>query len=107
VINQIKLENPHLWTERFKQELVRMIRDVVGLESWYAHDTIPRGVLGLNASLFDEYLKSITNRRCSQIGLPEQYPGALNPLPLGVRGAGSEEGEELLRDPGHQAPYRR
>ncbi|WP_207787584.1 ribonucleotide-diphosphate reductase subunit beta [Candidatus Thiosymbion oneisti] len=81
VINQIKLENPQLWTEGFKQELVRMIHDAVGLESQYAHDTMPRGVLGLNAPLFDEYLKFITNRRCAQIGLPEQYPGATNPFP--------------------------
>ncbi|WP_089727072.1 ribonucleotide-diphosphate reductase subunit beta [Candidatus Thiosymbion oneisti] len=81
VINQIKLENPQLWTEGFKQELVRMIHDAVGLESQYAHDTMPRGVLGLNAPLFDEYLKFIANRRCAQIGLPEQYPGATNPFP--------------------------
>jgi len=81
VINQIKLENPHLWTQGFKQELVRMIRDAVGLESRYAYDTIPRGVLGLNAPLFDEYLKFIANRRCAQIGLPEQYRGATNPFP--------------------------
>jgi len=81
VINQIKLENPQLWTEGFKQELVRMIRDAVGLEGQYAHDTMPRGVLGLNAPLFDEYLKFIANRRYAQIGLPEQYPGATNPFP--------------------------
>lgn len=58
-----------------------MIRDAVGLESRYAHDTMPRGVLGLNASLFDEYLRFIANRRCAQIGLSEQYPGAANPFP--------------------------
>jgi ribonucleoside-diphosphate reductase beta chain len=81
VINQIKIENPHLWTEAFKQELVAMIRDAVALESQYAHDTMPRGVLGLNAPMFEEYLKFIANRRCAQIGLPEQYPGASNPFP--------------------------
>jgi len=81
VINQIKLENPHLWTEEFRRELVHMIRDAVRLESQYAHDTMPRGVLGLNASLFDEYLQFIANRRCAQIGLPEEYPRATNPFP--------------------------
>ena len=81
VINQIKIENPHLWTEAFKQELVTMIRDAVALESQYAHDTMPRGVLGLNAPMFEEYLQFIANRRCAQIGLPEQYPGASNPFP--------------------------
>ncbi len=81
VINQIKIENPHLWTERFKQEIVAMIRDAVELEARYAHDTMPRGVLGLNAPMFEEYLQFIANRRCAQIGLPEQYPGAANPFP--------------------------
>ncbi|MCG6859973.1 MAG: ribonucleotide-diphosphate reductase subunit beta [Chromatiaceae bacterium] len=81
VINQIKIENPHLWTEGFKDELVRMIRDAVELESQYARDTMPRGVMGLNAPMFEEYLRFIANRRCAQIGLPEQYPGAANPFP--------------------------
>jgi len=81
VINQIKIENLHLWTADFKQELVHMIREAVQLESQYAHDTMPRGVLGLNAPLFDEYLKFIANRRCTQIGLPEQYRGVTNPFP--------------------------
>ena len=81
VINQIKIENPHLWTESFKGELVAMIRDAVDLEAQYAHDTMPRGVLGLNAPMFEEYLHFIANRRCAQIGLPEQYPGATNPFP--------------------------
>ncbi|RKT42788.1 ribonucleotide-diphosphate reductase subunit beta [Thiocapsa rosea] len=81
VINQIKIENPHLWSPEFKQELVTMIRDAVTMESRYAHDTMPRGVLGLNAPMFEEYLQFIANRRCAQIGLPEQYPGATNPFP--------------------------
>jgi ribonucleoside-diphosphate reductase beta chain len=81
VINQIKIENPHVWTEAFKQELVTMIREAVALEAQYAHDTMPRGVLGLNAPMFEEYLQFIANRRCAQIGLPEQYPGVSNPFP--------------------------
>ncbi|MEX0950967.1 MAG: ribonucleotide-diphosphate reductase subunit beta [Gammaproteobacteria bacterium] len=81
MINQIKIENPHLWTEEFKQEIIDIVRDGVEYEIRYAHDTMPRGVLGLNASMFEEYLKYIANRRCAQIGLPEQYPGVSNPFP--------------------------
>ncbi|HFD12036.1 MAG TPA: ribonucleotide-diphosphate reductase subunit beta [Crenotrichaceae bacterium] len=81
VINQIKLENPHLWTTDFKDEITTMIRDAVKIESQYAFDTMPNGILGLNAPMFKEYLEFIANRRCSQIGLPEQYPGAANPFP--------------------------
>ncbi|MBK5967560.1 Ribonucleoside-diphosphate reductase subunit beta [Thiorhodovibrio litoralis] len=81
VINQIKIENPHLWTETFRQELSDMITEAVELEARYAHETMPRGVLGLNAPMFEEYLHFIANRRCAQIGLSEQYPGATNPFP--------------------------
>lgn len=81
VINQIKIENPELWTPGFQQNAIKMIKEGVELECQYAVDTMPRGVLGLNAKMFQEYLHFIANRRCAQIGLPEQYPGAQNPFP--------------------------
>jgi len=81
VINQIKIENPHLWTEDFRTEITGLIRQAVDLEYRYAVDTMPRGVLGLNARMFHDYLRFVANRRCAQIGLPEQYPGAINPFP--------------------------
>ncbi|WP_367027521.1 ribonucleotide-diphosphate reductase subunit beta [Methylococcus sp. ANG] len=81
VINQIKVENPPLWSEGFKAEMIRMIREAVDIETQYAYDTMPRGILGLNAPMFKEYLEFIANRRCAQIGLPEQYPGVSNPFP--------------------------
>lgn len=81
VINQIKLENPHLWTETFKEEIKGMIREGVNLEIQYAIDTMPRGILGLNAEMFKEYIEYIANRRCTQIGLPHLYEGAENPFP--------------------------
>ena len=81
VINQIKVENPHLWTAEFQGEIATMIREATELEIKYAHDTMPRGVLGLNASMFNEYMKYIANRRCAQIGIPALYPAAENPFP--------------------------
>ena len=81
VINQIKLENPHLWTEEFQQEMIKLIKSGVELETQYAYDTMPRGILGLNAPMFEEYLKFIANRRFSQIGLPQQYDATNNPFP--------------------------
>lgn len=81
VINQIKIENPHLWTPAFQQEAINIIKEGVELEYQYAVDTMPRGILGLNANMFREYLEFIANRRLIQIGLPEQYKGATNPFP--------------------------
>ncbi|MBK7745938.1 MAG: ribonucleotide-diphosphate reductase subunit beta [Candidatus Obscuribacter sp.] len=81
LINSIKIENPHLWTAEFQEEIQALIREGVELEYKYAVDTMPRGVLGLNSQMFSEYLRFIANRRCRQIGLPDQYPGAKNPFP--------------------------
>jgi len=81
VINQIKLENPHLWTEQFKEEVTQMILEGTALEIEYARDTMPRGVLGMNAAMMEEYLHFIANRRLTQLGLSEQFPGATNPFP--------------------------
>jgi len=81
VINQIKLENPHLWTASFQQEVIQMILQGTELEIQYARDSMPRGVLGMNAATMEEYLHFIANRRCAQLGLKEQYPGAQNPFP--------------------------
>ena len=81
VINQIKLENPHLWTDEFKQQLIELILGGVEFEKMYARDTMPRGMLGMNAGIFEQYVEFIANRRFLQIGLPEQFPGAANPFP--------------------------
>jgi ribonucleoside-diphosphate reductase beta chain len=81
LVNTIKLENPHLWTPEFREELNGLFRRAVELEYRYAEDTMPRGVLGLNAPMFKEYLRYIANRRCQQIGLDALYPGAANPFP--------------------------
>src|SRR5438874_2783992 len=51
LINTIKMENPHLWTSEFKTEIAELMRKGVELEYRYAEDTMPRGVLGLNAPM--------------------------------------------------------
>ncbi|QQE87384.1 ribonucleotide-diphosphate reductase subunit beta [Azotobacter chroococcum] len=81
MINQIKIENPHLWDADMKDEATQMILQGTQLEIEYARDTMPRGVLGMNAAMMEDYLKFIANRRLSQLGLPEQYPGTTNPFP--------------------------
>ncbi|MEN9774622.1 MAG: hypothetical protein RL322_1692 [Pseudomonadota bacterium] len=81
LINQIKLENPHLWTADFREEIRGLFRQAVDLEYAYAEDTMPRGVLGLNASQFKGYLRFIANRRAQQIGIEQLFPPEDNPFP--------------------------
>jgi len=81
LINSLKHENPHLWTPLFQEEIKSLFRKAVDLEYAYAVDTMPRGVLGLNAGQFMEYMKFICNRRAKQIGMDVLFQGATNPFP--------------------------
>jgi ribonucleoside-diphosphate reductase beta chain len=81
LINTIKMENPLLWTPAFREEIKVLFLKAVDLEYAYAEDTMPRGVLGLNASMFKGYLRFIANRRSVQIGLEPLFPQEENPFP--------------------------
>ena len=81
MINQIKLENPHLWDEEMQKEAQTMILQGTQLEIEYAEDTMPKGILGMNSEMMAEYLRFIANRRLTQIGLEEAFPNASNPFP--------------------------
>ena len=81
LVNTIKLENPHLWTPAFRAELRDIFVKAVELEYRYAEDTMPRGVLGMNAAMFKGYLRYIANRRCQQIGLDPIFGNEENPFP--------------------------
>ncbi len=81
MINQIKLENPQLWDETMQEEAAEMILQGTALEIEYAKDTMPTGILGMNADMMTEYLHFIANRRLTQIGLSEEFPNATNPFP--------------------------
>src|SRR5690625_991826 len=81
VINQIKAENPHLWSEAFQAEVRGMLVEACELEVAYGRETMPRGVLGLNAELCEEYMHFITDRRAEQIGLAPIFGQSANPFP--------------------------
>ncbi|GAB2850076.1 ribonucleotide-diphosphate reductase subunit beta [Pseudoduganella ginsengisoli] len=81
LINTIKMENPQLWTPAFKEEIKNLFLQAVELEYRYAEDTMPRGVLGLNATMFKGYLRFIANRRATQIGLEALFDQPENPFP--------------------------
>lgn len=80
LINGIKAENPGIWTADFQAELRGLIEQAVELEIAYAEDCLPRGILGLNAGLFREYVQHIADRRLERIGLATQYESK-NPFP--------------------------
>ncbi|QVQ54142.1 ribonucleotide-diphosphate reductase subunit beta [Spiractinospora alimapuensis] len=80
-VNQIKRENPHLWTPEFQREVSGMLVEACELEVAYGRDTLPRGILGINAEQCERYMRFITNRRCAQLGLSPVFAEVDNPFP--------------------------
>ncbi|GMV94232.1 MAG: ribonucleoside-diphosphate reductase subunit beta [Candidatus Hydrogenedentota bacterium] len=80
LINTIKEENPGVWTPELQQEILALIQEAVEYEIRYAEDCLPRGILGLNAGLFREYVQYVADRRMERIGLKAHY-GSRNPFP--------------------------
>lgn len=80
LINGIKEENPEIWTPEFQKHILGRIIEAVELESQYAADCLPKGILGLNAPMFKEYARHVGDRRLERIGLKAQW-GSKNPFP--------------------------
>lgn len=80
LINGIKEENPALWTAEFQDHIYDLIDEAVGLEIAYAKDCLPKGILGLTAPMFEEYVGYIADRRLERIGLKARYHKK-NPFP--------------------------
>lgn len=80
LINGIKEENPEIWTIDFQRHLTSLVEQAVELEIAYAEDCLPRGILGLKASMFRDYVQHIADRRLERIGLKAIY-GSKNPFP--------------------------
>jgi len=79
LINAIKAEHPDAWTPGLEAEVNEMFDVAVDLEIEYAKDCLPRGILGLNHDLFDDYVKHIADRRLERLGMKARY-GTPNPF---------------------------
>jgi ribonucleoside-diphosphate reductase beta chain len=80
LINGIKQEQPELWTAEFQQHVIDLVKEATELEYTFAQTVFPRGIFGMNAEGFKQYIEHIADRRLSAIGLPVQY-GVANPFP--------------------------
>lgn len=80
LINGIIAENPELWIPELRHRISDTVGRAVELEIAYAEDCLPRGVLGLNAALFRDYVQYVADRRLERIALPPRY-GSSNPFP--------------------------
>lgn len=81
LITAIRDENPDIWTDEFKADLVEKMKKAVELEAAYARDALPRGIVGLTTESIEEYLKYIADRRLERLGLSPAYNQKTNPFP--------------------------
>ena len=57
------------------------MKKAVELEIKYAEDVLPRGILGLNSSMFVSYMQFIANRRLEALNMEFRYESDTNPFP--------------------------
>lgn len=80
LIQAIIAENPEVWTEEIRRETTENIKRAVELETSYAKDCLPRGILGLNAEAVVQYVQYVADRRLERLGLATVY-NVENPFP--------------------------
>ncbi len=80
MINAIKEEQPEVWSEAFQQRIIDLVKRAVQLEYEFATTVFPKGIFGMNAAGFKQYIEHIADRRLATVGLPAQY-NVENPFP--------------------------
>jgi len=79
MVNTIKVEQPELWTPAFQQKMISHVKEATRLEYEFASAAFPKGIFGMNADSFKQYIEYIADRRLNRIGLPSQF-NAQNPF---------------------------
>lgn len=80
LVNTIKEEQPELWTPEFQEHIISLVKEGAKLEYEFATTVFPKGIFGLNAEGFQQYIEYIADRRLARIGLPKQF-NTTNPFP--------------------------
>jgi ribonucleoside-diphosphate reductase beta chain len=80
LINSIKEEQPELWTPEFQQHIIDLVKEATTMEYTFAQTVFPKGIFGMNADGFRQYIEHIADRRLARIGLAKQFH-VTNPFP--------------------------
>jgi ribonucleoside-diphosphate reductase beta chain len=80
LINTIKEEQPELWTTEFQARVIGLVKEATKLEYTFAQEVFPRGIFGMNAQGFKQYIEHIADRRLARVGLAPQF-NVQNPFP--------------------------
>lgn len=69
ILEQLRLENPEIWTEAFKEELREFMREGVELEKEFVRDCLPENTVGMTQQEFLDYVDFNADRRLRSLGL--------------------------------------
>ena len=81
VVNTIRDEQPHLFDDELKDDVVKMIREAVECETVFAHDILGQGVPGMSVKDMRTYLEYVADQRLQSLDLAPIY-GSTNPFPF-------------------------
>jgi ribonucleoside-diphosphate reductase beta chain len=70
IMQELINENPDIWTDEFRAELVEFMREGVALEKEFVTDCLPEDIVGMTQKDFLEYVDYNADRRLTSLGLP-------------------------------------
>jgi ribonucleoside-diphosphate reductase beta chain len=80
ILEKLIEENPDIWTEEFRAELVEFMREGVALEKEFVYDCLPEDMVGMTQKDFVEYVDYNADRRLTSLGLPALSTVKNNPF---------------------------
>jgi ribonucleoside-diphosphate reductase beta chain len=69
ILEKLVEENPDIWTEGFRVELVEFMREGVELEKEFVLDCLPSDIVGMTQKDFLDYVDYNADRRLTSLGL--------------------------------------
>lgn len=75
IIKELVIEQPEIFNEDFKNELIEMMKIGVENEIAWGHYVIGDNIQGINKKLIEDYIKYLGNIRLVAIGLPKIFDG--------------------------------
>jgi ribonucleoside-diphosphate reductase beta chain len=79
VVNVVRSQEPDLWDEQLKGDIVQMMRQAVDAEAQFAEDLLSGGVGGLSVREMRQYLGYVADSRLQRLGIAPAFH-ARNPF---------------------------